>query len=585
MNWKSTGTPSQIVKDNILYKKAKKVAEIMNDFFVSKIQKLKAKFRDVPANLEHCSKAMNGKRCKLNMKHVTQRKILKILKNLKSSKSVGVDELDSYSLKIAAEIIGPSVHHIVTLSIMQRKFPSSFKFAKVLPLHKKLCPLERQNYRPVSILSPLSKVLERVIYEQIYEYFSQNNIFHPNLMGFRKNRSTLTAVLQMYDRWVCGAKEGKINGVILLDLSAAFDLVDCNILVQKLKIYGLDEEFSEWVSSYLTDRKQAVWIDHVMSEWLDVTVGVPQGSILGPLMFIIFANDLPHSLTCQLDTYADDSTLTSTKRTVEELNEEMTENCALVSDWMWRNQLCLNADKTHLLITGTSQRMNRMDIPNELNVVMDGFQLTESEEHSEYLLGVHIQGDLKWTKQVDEVKSKLKTRLTGLCKIRNIVPSTNFRKQIAEGIFTSVLVYCIPLWGACDKGDAKDLQVLQNRAAQHVLRLPRRSSRKDMFDRLGWMSVQQLVFYHTIMAVYKMRQTGEPEYLAGKMMNDNFRGGLIVPATSLSLAKNSFCFRGGDSWLSLPEALRNIRKVGSFKKALKTYTMMTIPRFLDEIAP
>ena len=98
------------------------------------------------------------------------------------------------------------------------------------------------------------------------------------------------------------------------------------------------------------------------------------------------------------------------------------------------------------------------------------------------------------------------------------------------------------------------------------------------------MCIQQLVYYHTIMAVYKIRQTGEPEYLAGKMLNDNFRGGLIVPTTSLSLAKNSFCFRGGDSWLSLPDALRNIRKVGSFKKALKTYTMMNIPRFLDQIA-
>ena len=156
----------------------------------------------------------------------------------------------------------------------------------------------------------------------------------------------------MYDRWVCGAKDGMINGVILLDLSAAFDLVDMRILVEKLKIYGLDEEFSDWVSSYLSDRKQAVWINHVLSDWLDVTVGVPQGSILGPLLFIIFANDLPHSLTCPLDSYADDSTLTSTKKTVEEVNSELNENCALVSTWMWKNQLCLNADKTHLLVTG-----------------------------------------------------------------------------------------------------------------------------------------------------------------------------------------------------------------------------------------
>ena len=400
-------------------------------------------------------------------------------------------------------------------------------------------------------------------------------------MGFRKNRSTLTALLQMYDRWVCGAKDGMINGVILLDLSAAFDLVDMRILVEKLKIYGLDEEFSDWVSSYLSDRKQAVWINHVLSDWLDVTVGVPQGSILGPLLFIIFANDLPHSLTCPLDSYADDSTLTSTKKTVEEVNSELNENCALVSTWMWKNQLCLNADKTHLLVTGTSQRMSKMVITNKLDIKMNGFQLTQSEELSEYLLGVYIQADLKWTKHIDELKSKIKTRITGLQKVRNMVPSEKFRKQIAEGIFTSVLVYCIPVWGASDKANIRDLQVYQNRAAQHVLRLPRRSSRTIMYDRLGWMTVYQLVFYHTVMAVYKMRDTGEPEYLAEKLLNDNYRGGLIVPATRLTLAKESFCFRGGDCWQLLPEAARNIRKVGEFKKYLRTFTMTNIPRFLD----
>ena len=233
MNWKSKGSPSQISKDNVLVTKAKQIAEIMNEFFVDKIQNLKSKFVDASPNYNHCYKAMAGKNCRLSMNYVSMRKILRILKNLKTSKSLGVDELDSYSLKIAADIIAHPVHHIVTLSIMQRKFPSAFKFAKVIPLYKKHSKLDKKNYRPVSILSPLSKVLERVLYEQIYEYFSKNSIFHPNLMGFRKNRSTLTAALQMYDRWVSGARQGKINGVILLDLSAAFDLVDSKLLVEK----------------------------------------------------------------------------------------------------------------------------------------------------------------------------------------------------------------------------------------------------------------------------------------------------------------------------------------------------------------
>ena len=196
---------------------------------------------------------------------------------------------------------------------MQCRFPTSWKESKVIPLHKKLSKLEPKNYRPVSILSPLSKVVERVIYDQVYNYFSDNNLFHPSMNGFRKRRSTLTALLQMYERWVHSANDGKINGILLGDLSAAFDLVSADILLKKLEIYGVDKCMLEWIKSYMTDRKQAVWIDNSYSNYLDVNIGVPQGSIIGPLMFIIFANDLPYCITCAIDSYADDSSLTSSK--------------------------------------------------------------------------------------------------------------------------------------------------------------------------------------------------------------------------------------------------------------------------------
>ena len=243
-------------------------------------------------------------------------------------------------------------------------------------------------------MSPLSKILEKVAYSQIYDYFTRNKIFHPNLHGYRGNRSTQTALLQMYDRWVGAAAAGQVSGVVLIDLSAAFDLVEPSILINKLRIYGLDENFLSWVQSYLTNRQQAVWIDHTLSEFLECDVGVPQGSNLGPLFFLIFYNDLPYSLSCELDVFADDSTETVSDKNVEVIGEKLTREGEKVSQWMLANKLKLNADKTHLLTVGTQQRLHTL--PGPPQVLMDGVLLQEDEAKSELLLGCSIQSNLKW---------------------------------------------------------------------------------------------------------------------------------------------------------------------------------------------
>ena len=137
---------------------------------------------------------------------------------------------------------------------MQKKFLSCWKFTKIVPLHKKKSKLERENYRPVAILSPLSKILEKVIYEHIYNYFDRNQLFHPSLHGYRKGRSTMTALLSMYDKWVCAASKGQVSGVVLVDLSAAFDLVSPSLIIQKLNIYGFDDDFATWISLTATAK-------------------------------------------------------------------------------------------------------------------------------------------------------------------------------------------------------------------------------------------------------------------------------------------------------------------------------------------
>ena len=260
MNWdSSSGPPSQLTVGVRLVTKAASIASEMNYFFINKVKIIRDGIRYVPNHFAKCLEIMQNKTCRLRLKHVTISNVKKLLKGLKNSKSAGVDELDNFSIKISADIIAPVLHHIITLSIIQKKFPESWKYSKVIPLHKKGSELERKNYRPVAILSPLSKILEKVAYEQIYEYFSNNKLFHPNLHGYRRDRSTQTALLSMYDKWVRAASKGQVSGVILLDLSAAFDLVDPVMMINKLRVYGVEEDYLAWISSYLTNRYQAVW--------------------------------------------------------------------------------------------------------------------------------------------------------------------------------------------------------------------------------------------------------------------------------------------------------------------------------------
>ena len=287
-------------------------------------------------------------------------------------------------------------------------------------------------------------------------------------------------------------------------------------------------------------------------------------------------NDLAYYLTCPLEQYADDTTLSASDPDTAKLAEFLTENCAALSHWMAENKFNLNADKTTVLTLGTQRRLN--SIENKPEIFMDGLRLKESENPSEKLLGCQIQSDLKWAQQVSSVKEKLKKRVSGVYNLRNVLPYGTL-KIVCEGWFQSVLAYCLPLYGGCENRDLNDLQVIQNKIARLVTNSHIRRHRSEIFDFMGWFTVRQLIVYHTLITVHRIRTSNEPEMLASLMTRENVRGKLIIPTSNLTLYRKSFTYRGICYWNSLPESLRNVSNVVLFKKELKEWIFKNVSKF------
>ena len=465
-----------LIEDDIIISESKEVAEKMNGFFAKAVVNLDIigysttgffpdadtdkitnainKFKDHPSIIKIKKKFTIMK--KFSFSITNEKEMEEEINGLNTKKPTTHNNIPAKLLVLTKDICAPLITKIYNKSKYDGNFPTSLKCADITPAHKKDETTKKENYRPVSVLPSISKIFERNMYAQMYSYMNQ--YLSPYLCGFRKDYCAQYCLIIMIERWKKALDQKLSAGALLTDLSKAFDCINYDLMIAKLAAYGFDSISLNYIYSYLTDRRQRTKLNNSFSSYSNLTSGVPQGSILGPLLFNVYINDIFFFINEKnLANYADDNTPYAIDSNVESVITSLEDDATTLIRWFQDNYLKMNEDKCHLLITNQEEESKIAHIGDEII----------KNSQSNKLLGITIDNEINFNKHVSTLCKKVNLKLHALARVANFM-STDKLRIIMKSFIESQFGYCPLVWMIHSRAINNQINKLHERALRLV---------------------------------------------------------------------------------------------------------------------
>ena len=495
--------PDTFIKNGNELSDPKEIANAFNEYFSKIGSNLASNINCTEDGQSYKVYLQNPTLKKFAFKKVNDNEVLSIINKLKNKKSRGADNISNQLLKTIKQELCKPLTIIINQMIETGVYPEKFKISKITPIYKKNERTNIANYRPISLLPTLSKIFERVIHTQLYTYFDENKLLSEQQYGFREKHSTELAAVKLVDYINHEMDIGNTPEAIFIDLSKAFDTLNFDILIHKLQFYGLSGNSLALMKSYVTGRMQYVLFNKTKSDLAIITTGIPQGSILGPLLFSIYVNDIINSSDkLQYLLYADDTTLYFNREhfTPHNANLEINNELSKVMNWLKLNKLSLNVQKTKYMTFHKSQKN-----VTPLDLSIDDIPIDSVDEFN--YLGIILHERLTWKNHINMVTNKI-AKVSGILnRLKHIFPQ-NVLLSLYHTLIISQINYGMLLWGS----DIRSVEKYQKKAIRNITNSHILAHTEPLLKDLGLLKVGDIFKLRLLKFYYKLMNNELPSY-------------------------------------------------------------------------